>query len=144
MRRAVIAFTAAALAAAALPVAAQTPADKSDARCILVLNLVGMQAGKDVTKRAQASEGVFYYLGRLSARGASGKLGGLLVSEAGAITTQQQAQAELARCGNELTARVGDLRNGLTTLQNAGRAKAAAAGPAAAPAPAPAAVPAPK
>lgn len=134
MRRALVALTALTLAAAtAVPALAQAPAasaaDRADARCVLMMNLVGMQAGKDVNKRGQASEGVFYFLGRLSARGASGRLGTLLVSEAGAITSQQQAQAELGRCGNELNARAGDLRNGLTALQAAGRAKAAASAP---------------
>lgn len=128
MRRAVLVL--AGLAAAAPVVAtprtaySQTVADRADARCILLLNVMGAQAGKDVNRRGQASEGVFFYLGRLSAHGQAGKLGAILTAEAATITSQQQAQAELSRCGNELNARAADLRNGLTQLQAAGRAKA--------------------
>jgi hypothetical protein len=137
MRRAVIAL--AALSAAALPAAsnAQTAGDKSDARCLLVLNLAAAQSTQNPQQRERASQGVYYYTGRLNAHGA--RIGALLIGEAKSITSPQQAQAELTRCGNELTARSAELRNGLIELQNAGRAEAAARAAAkpAAPAPAP-------
>ena len=132
MRRALIALAALSVA---LPAAAQTPADKADARCILVLNLAGAQAQQNPQQRERASQGVYYYTGRLNARGV--RMGPLLIAEAKAITTPQQAQAELTRCGNELTARSADLRNALVELQAAGRAQAAAQGAAAPTAPAP-------
>ena len=139
MRRAVIAL--AALSAAVLPGAshAQTAGDKADARCILVLNLAAAQSAQNPQQREKASQGVYFYTGKLNAHGASPRLGAIMIGEAKAITTPQQAQAELTRCGNELTARSAELRNGLIELQNVGRAEAAARGAAkpAAPAPAP-------
>jgi Tfp pilus assembly protein PilV len=124
MRRAVIAL--AVLSAAALPAAshAQTACDKADARCLLVLNLAAAQSTQNPQQREKASQGVYYYTGRLNAHGA--RIGALLIGEAKAITSPQQAQAELTRCGNELTARSAELRNGLIELQNAGRAETAA------------------
>lgn len=133
------ALTFAALAAVTpLAAHAQTAAEKADARCILVLNLAGAQNTQNAAQREKATEGVFFYLGKLNARGASARLGALLVGEAGGFTTAQQAQTELTRCSNELNARAVELRNGLTQLQQVGRAKAAAAAaakPAAPPAP---------
>jgi hypothetical protein len=132
--RALIAL--AALSAAALPAAsqAQSAADKADARCILVLNLAAAQSAQNPQQREKASQGVYYYTGRLNGHGA--KLGALMIGEAKGITTPQQAQAELTRCGNELTARSNELRAALIELQQVGRAEAAARG-AATPAPPP-------
>ena len=113
------------LAGLAAPAAAQTAADKADTRCILVLQV----AARDPKNKEAASQGAFYFLGRLNGHGQSAKLGAMMVAEAKGITTPQQAQAELTRCGAELTARSGELRNGMLQLQAAGQAAAAAAKP---------------
>lgn len=119
------------LAALAAPAAAQVPsaADRADARCILLLNVVVARSAQDPQKRAQATEGVYFYVGRLSARGASARLGALLVSEAPTIANAQQAQAEFNRCSAAFNARTTELRAGIAQLQQAGQAaRAAAAG----------------
>src|SRR5437868_12824976 len=117
MRSALIAmFGVAALAGLATPAAAQTVGDKADARCILVLQV----AARDPKNKEAASQGAFYFLGRLAAHGQSARLGAILVSEAKGITSPQQAQTELTRCGADLTARSGELRSGMLALQAAG------------------------
>ena len=103
MRNAVLTLAAAvALTAVAPPALAQAPAgaDQADTRCLLVLQLVA----RDPKQAEQASKGMFFYLGRLTARGATARLEGLMKAEAAKLPPQQ-AQAELQRCGNELTAR---------------------------------------
>jgi len=96
MRRAVIAL--AALSAAVLPGAshAQTAGDKADARCILVLNLAAAQSAQNPQQREKASQGVYFYTGKLNAHGASPRLGAIMIGEAKAITTPQQAEQVLA------------------------------------------------
>lgn len=110
------------LAAGVAPAAAQTALDKADARCILMLSV----AAQDPKNREAAKSGSFFFLGRLNARAMSGKLGPLMVAETRSITTPAQAQAELARCGNELNARLPEMSAALGQVQQAGRAAAAA------------------
>lgn len=106
---------------AASPAIAQTVADKADARCIMMFSV----AAQDPKNREAAKAGSFYFLGRLNARGMTGKLGSVMVAEAKTLTTPAQAQAELTRCGNELNARVPEMGAALGQLQQAGKAAAA-------------------
>lgn len=101
MRTAVLSLAAAvALACAAPPAMAQANADQSDVRCLIVLQVVG----RDPKQSEQAAKGMFFYLGRLTARGAVARLESSMMAEA-AKMTPQAAQAELQRCGAELNAR---------------------------------------
>lgn len=119
-----------ALAAIAPTASAQSATDKADARCILVLQL----AARDAKNKDPAVQGTFYYLGRLMAHGLSGKLEPLLLGEGKAITNGAMVQAELTRCGADLTARSAELRTVFVNLQ---QASAAAKPGAAAPTPPP-------
>ena len=118
-----------ALAGIASAASAQSPADKGDARCILVLQL----AARDAKNKEPALQGTFYFLGRLAAHGLSAKLEPLLLAEGRGITDGATVQTELNRCGAELTAGSGELRTAFASLQ----AAAAAAKPAAPAAPPP-------
>ena len=113
------------LAGLASPALAQTAADKADGRCVLVMQV----AARDPKNKEAATSAIFYYLGRLNAHGLSAKLGPIMIGEAKGITSPQQAQTELTRCGTELNARNAELRTGLLQLQAAGQAAAAAAKP---------------
>jgi hypothetical protein len=125
MRSALIALTGAiALAPAAGPAAAQSANDRDDVRCIIVLTAVA----QDPNQREAASKGTFYYLGRLDARGVSGKLGPMMLTEAKAITSAAQAQMELKRCVAELNQRSEGLQSAFQQVR--------AAAPKPAPAPA--------
>ena len=124
MRSALIAMLGiAALAGLATPAFAQTAADKADGRCVLVMQV----AAREPKNKEAATSAIFYYLGRLNAHGLSAKLGAIMIGEAKGITSPQQAQTELTRCGAELNARNAELRIGLLQLQAAGQAAAAAA-----------------
>ncbi len=123
---------AAALTAIAPAAVAQTAVDKADARCILVLTLAASQNDKI---KDTAVRGTFFYLGRLSARGQSAKMGSVMVVEAKAINSPQMANGELKRCITELDARAGDLRTGMGQVQAAANAERAAQPAAAAPPP---------
>lgn len=102
MRAALTALIGAAtLAAMAPPAVAQTPADRSDARCLLVLQAVS----RDPKQKEAAGRGIYYFLGRIGARGSVSRIEPVLMAEAKAINSPQQVQAELSRCGNELQAR---------------------------------------
>ncbi|MBX3485578.1 hypothetical protein [Phenylobacterium sp.] len=105
MRRAALILAAAALCAPAAPAAAQTAADSADVRCLMVLQVVG----RDPKQAEQAAKGVFFYLGRLSARGPVSRLEPLLKGEAMKLTPAQ-GQTELTRCGAELNGRGGELQ----------------------------------
>src|SRR4051795_1517953 len=105
---------AAALTAVAPAAVAQTVADKADARCILVMTLAASQNEKI---KDTAVRGTFFYLGRLTARGQSAKLGPVMVAEAKTINSPQMADSELKRCITELSARAGDLRTGMAQMQ---------------------------
>lgn len=101
MRPAALILAAAAALAGAAPAAAQTATpDSSDVRCLMVLQFVG----RDPKQSDQAAKGIYFYLGRLSARGATARIEGLMKAEAPRLTPQV-AQTELARCGTELNAR---------------------------------------
>ena len=113
------------LAGAASPAIAQTAVDKADARCILMFSV----AAQDPKNREAARAGSFYFMGRLNARGMSTKLAPLMVAETKTITTPAQAQAELSRCGNELTARTPEIAAALAQVQQASKAAAAAQPP---------------
>ena len=115
----------AALAGLATPALAQTAADKADGRCVLVMQV----AARDPKNKEAATSAIFFYLGRLNAHGMSARLGPILVAEAKGITTPQQAQTELTRCGADLNARNAELRTAMLQLQAAGQAAAAAAKP---------------
>lgn len=101
------------LGAAARPALAQAPADKSAARCLLVLQAIV----QDPKNRDSANQGTTYYLGYLMAHGYSGKMEPLLEPERKAIKNPQQVQAELTRCGAELNARGAELRAVFANLQ---------------------------
>jgi len=107
-----------ALAAISPTASAQSATDKADARCILVLQL----AARDAKNKDPAVQGTFYYLGRLMAHGLSGKLEPLLLGEGKAITNGAMVQAELTRCGADLTARSAELRTVFVNLQQASAA----------------------
>lgn len=94
------------LVAAGAPAAAQSASDRDDARCILVLTALG----RDPKQRAAAAEGVFYYLGRLDGRGIGPKLGPTMLAESKTIQNTDQLKTELARCGNHLRQRSGELQ----------------------------------
>ena len=102
MRNAVLTLAAAAMLASAAPSAMAQPvsADAADARCLIVLQFVA----RDPKQAEQASKGIYFYLGRISARGSVNRLEGIVKTEAPKMQ-QQQAQAELQRCGAELNSR---------------------------------------
>jgi hypothetical protein len=103
------------LAGTASPATAQTAIDRADARCILVLTL----AARDPAQKEAAGRGQFYYYGRFASRSPTAKLGPILVDEAKVVTTPQKLQAELSRCGAELTAANASLRDGLKAVEAA-------------------------
>lgn len=127
MRHAVLAIAAAAtLAGLAQPATAQAPtADASDVRCVMVLQAVS----RDAKQRDNAVRGVFFYLGKLATRGPVARIEGLMLAEGKKMSTPQQAQTELTRCGAELSQRSNDLQ-----AVNAKLAKQFGPPPAAAPA----------
>lgn len=106
MRTPVLAL-AAAVAATSAPAWAQQPAaaDRADVRCLLVLEAVR----RDPKQKEAADRGVYYYLGKLEARGGVARTDAVMVSEAKALSPQQ-AQAELARCAAELNRAAQNLR----------------------------------
>jgi hypothetical protein len=108
MRPWILAISAVAIMAGATqPAAAQAVGnDLTDSKCILVLQAVG----QDPKQRDQAARGIFFYLGRLSARGPLARLEPILVAEGKKLNTPQLLQAELARCGGELNQRSGELQ----------------------------------
>jgi hypothetical protein len=107
-------------AAASSAQAQALSADQADARCLLVLQFIA----RDPAQKEQASRGILFYLGRLSARGAISRIEPVMRAE-GPKLSQQQAQAELTRCGGELNARSKD-------YQTVAQRLAASAAPAAA------------
>lgn len=128
---------AATLVSAAGPAAAQTAMDKADTRCLLALVLVG----QDPKATAEARQGTFYYLGKMDGRGSTPRLESLMAAESRTLNTQPLVQAELTRCGAELSRRGSAFASMLQRLQAAAKAAQAAGAPAT---PLPKAVPAPK
>lgn len=118
----IAAAAAAALAGLAPSAAAQTAADRADMRCLLVLQAVS----QDPKQKDSATRGIYFYIGRLAARGPLSRVETLLPSEGRAIGSAQQAQAELTRCGTELTQRTGEFQ---AASQRAAQAARAAAPP---------------
>jgi hypothetical protein len=136
MRLTVLGLTAAALVAASQPAFAQVQADRDDARCVLVMNLLA----QDQQQQGPASMGLFYFLGRIDARGATDKLEGLLKTEQKGLESEATFKAEFARCGDVMTKRSAALNTMYGRLDAAEKAEHPA-GPAPAPA-APAKAPA--
>ncbi|MBU1377933.1 MAG: hypothetical protein KKE02_04630 [Alphaproteobacteria bacterium] len=108
MRHAVLAFAAAATLAGLAPSAfAQAPAaDSADTRCVLVLQAVSRDPGQ----RDNAVRGVYYYMGKLATRGPVSRLDPVMLAEGKKMGNAQQVQAELTRCGNELSQRSGEFQ----------------------------------
>lgn len=105
MRHAALTIAAAAaLAVPSSPAFAQAAADAPDVRCLMVLQAIS----RDPKQREQAARGVYYYLGRLAARGPVARIDTMIVAE-GKKMPAPQAQAELGRCGAELTQRSSEL-----------------------------------
>ena len=92
---------AAGLMSATPPAYAQTVADKADARCVIALTF----AGRDPKDAPKAQQGIFYFLGKMEGRGSTPRLEGLMLSESKTLNTGPLVQAELTRCGGELTRR---------------------------------------
>lgn len=114
-----------ALAGAAGPANAQAlSADQSDVRCLMVMQVVA----RDPKNADQGAKGALFYLGRLSARGPTARIEGIIRAEAPKMPTQQ-AQVELVRCGNELNARGKELQAVNQRLAASARPPAAAAPP---------------
>lgn len=113
MRIAILAL-AAVLAVPAAPAFAQSADDRGDVRCLLVLQAVG----RDPKQQENAARGVYYYMGRLAARGGIVRIEPLMVAEAKALsTTPGQLQAELTRCGAELGKRTAEMQAANKRLQ---------------------------
>lgn len=143
MRLTVLGLTAAALVAASQPAFAQVQADRDDTRCVLVMNLLA----QDQQQQGPASMGLFYFLGRIDARGSTDKLEGLLKTEQKSLETEATFKAEFARCGDVMTKRSAALNamyQRLDAAEKAAHPAAAGAVPAtkASPATAPAKPPA--
>lgn len=117
MRHAAFALAAAAILAGLAPAAfAQAPApDTADVRCLMVLQVVG----KDPKQREAAARGVYYYIGRLSARGPLARVETVMLAEGKKMNTPQVVQAELGRCGAELSQRTSELQAINQRLQKA-------------------------
>jgi hypothetical protein len=100
MRNAVLTLAALLAAASAQPAMAQAAVDQQDARCLMVLQVIS----RDPKQAEQAAKGVYFYLGRISARGSIARLENIMFAEA-AKMNPQEAQADLQRCSQELNAR---------------------------------------
>ena len=119
MRLATLSLASAALLTAiSTPAQAQTAVEKADLRCILALSV----AGRDPKNTASAQTGGFHFLGRLSARGQTARMGPLLISEAKAMNSPALIEVELKRCAAELNARGAELGTAMQELQKAGEA----------------------
>jgi hypothetical protein len=88
------------------PAAAQPlSADQADVRCLMVMQVVA----RDPKNADQGAKGALFYLGRLSARGSTARIEGIIRAEAPKMPASQ-AQVELARCGAELNAKGKELQ----------------------------------
>ena len=118
MRAALTALIAAVtLTGVAAPAAAQTASDRADVRCILVLTV----AARDPKDAPAARQGLFYFIGRVDGHGLTSKLESLMLSESTTLKTAPLIQAELTRCGQQLTQRSAALRAMSQRLQAAGQ-----------------------
>lgn len=127
MRHAALAIAAAAvLGGLATPALAQGATDVPDVRCLMVLQVIG----RDPAQRDQATRGIFFYIGRLGARGSIARIEPIMIAESKKMNTPQILQAELGRCGAELNQRTGEVQALSQKLQK----ELAPAAPATAPA----------
>ena len=105
MRHAALILAAAVALTGAAPAAAQSTADVADVRCLMVLQFIA----RDPKQAEQAARGIFYYLGRISSRGATSRIEFVMKAEAPKLNAQV-GQTELARCGGELTNQTKELQ----------------------------------
>jgi hypothetical protein len=98
--------------------------DQADVRCLMVLQFIA----RDPKQQDQAAKGMFYYLGRLSSRGAVARVEAIMKAEAPKMAAPQ-AQAELTRCSAELNSRTKEYQ-GVTQRLAASVRPAAPAAPA--------------
>ncbi|TAJ73181.1 MAG: hypothetical protein EPO51_05965 [Phenylobacterium sp.] len=106
MRYAALALAAAVLAGATSPAAAQSAGDVADTRCIMVLQAVS----RDPAQRESAARGVFYYMGRVASRGPLPRIEAIMAAQGKTMNTPQAVQAELTRCGAELSQRGAEIQ----------------------------------
>jgi hypothetical protein len=121
MRSVVLALAAAAALATSGPAAAQPVSDRSPLRCLLVLQAIA----RDPKQQENAVKGIFFYLGKLQARGGLTRVEPMMLSEAKTLTPQV-GQNELKRCGAELNKQSTDLQAMNGRLQQAAKAAAPA------------------
>jgi hypothetical protein len=97
MRLTALGLAAATLIAAAQPALAQPAAnaDREDARCVLIMNLLAQSP----EQKAPASTALFYFLGHMDGRGSGDKLEALLLAERKALEDETLFKAEFTRCG---------------------------------------------
>ncbi len=127
---------------AATPLPAAPSVLVADVRCLLTMAAFG-----GAKERQQAAQvGVYFFVGRISARAPGLDLGAALRAEAPKLGPQE-LQVELRRCGTIVESQSTALQTAMSTLGGK-RAPGPATGPAAAPSPAtppaPAAPPAPR
>lgn len=136
MRLTAFGLAAATLIAAAQPALAQpaVDADRQDARCVLIMNLVAQSP----EQQAQASTALFYFLGHMDGRGSGDKLESLLLAERKALEDEAVFKAEFTRCGGVMAKRSQTLGAMYERLDKAEKAAKGATPPP------PAATPAPK
>lgn len=106
-------LAAAALAAApppsAPPAAAIGGADAADARCIALMNF--MIAKGTPEQQGAARAGTIYFIGKLRGRNPAVNVAAVLRASADAATAaKMNAQAEVRRCGQEVSAAAESLR----------------------------------
>jgi hypothetical protein len=111
MRMLLFAAATAALVATS-PAVAQTGGDGADVRCLLVLQAIA----RDPKQQEQAGRGLYFYLGKLAARGASSRLEAVMLTEGQGLNSQPKNQAELTRCGAELNQQTNTLRAANTRI----------------------------
>jgi hypothetical protein len=103
-----IAILATTLAALPAPVGTAGP-DAADARCIALMNY--MIAKGTPEQQGAARAGTIYFIGKLRGRNPSVNVAAVLKSAADAATqAKMNAQAEIKRCGDEVTAAANSLR----------------------------------
>ncbi len=102
------AIFAATLVAAPAPVGTTGP-DAADARCIALMNYMIAKGTPEQQNAARA--GTIYFIGKLRGRNPSVNVAVVLKSAADAASqAKMNAQAEIKRCGDEVTAAANALR----------------------------------
>ena len=79
--------------------------DPADVRCLIVLQLVS----RDPQQADRANRGIYFYLGKVSARGPLERLEPVMKAEAAKLQ-QPNAEQELQRCSTELNGRSQEYR----------------------------------